>query len=240
MSSGFISISSVVVAVILVGRACKVSLCDDTSTDTVSGEAASLEKSYCDRGWDQFDVNEALFGAESTFDEEFYTTKLERIGREIEGESTRDIHIAEHLNQERGLQLNDKFDVDEEAKYSSVCRVEGYDDEEEMLLDSRDNLTFGVTSASDGNKASSGVKAYDEAWVRFVALQWSWPCLLGETWGRIRALQSPTRMLGSVLFVSGRIKACFCRMFIYTYVHDISKGDLATASDEFAHTGKLP
>jgi PAB1-binding protein PBP1 len=49
-----------------------------------------------------------LFGVKSTFDEELYTTKLERgpqtkdmerealrIAREIEGEETRDLHLAE-------------------------------------------------------------------------------------------------------------------------------------------------
>jgi PAB1-binding protein PBP1 len=49
-----------------------------------------------------------LFGVKSTFDEELYTTKLEkgpqmrelelqalRIAREIEGEETQDLHLAE-------------------------------------------------------------------------------------------------------------------------------------------------
>lgn len=60
------------------------------------------------RSWDQFKVNEALFGVKSTFNEELYTTKLERgprmreleeealrIAREIEGEETQDLHLAE-------------------------------------------------------------------------------------------------------------------------------------------------
>ena len=60
------------------------------------------------RGWDQFETNEMLFGVKSTFDEELYTTKLERgprmkelereavrIAREIEGEETSDLHLAE-------------------------------------------------------------------------------------------------------------------------------------------------
>lgn len=53
-------------------------------------------------------MNESLFGVKSTFDEEIYTTKLDRgirtremeeraqrIAREIEGENTRDLHVAE-------------------------------------------------------------------------------------------------------------------------------------------------
>lgn len=60
------------------------------------------------RGWDQFQTNETLFGVKSTFDEELYTTKLVkgphmrelekqalRLAREIEGEETRDLHLAE-------------------------------------------------------------------------------------------------------------------------------------------------
>lgn len=60
------------------------------------------------RKWDQFETNEALFGVKTTFDEELYTTKLlrgpetrdlereaMRIAREIEGEDTQDLHLAE-------------------------------------------------------------------------------------------------------------------------------------------------
>lgn len=62
----------------------------------------------CFRSWDQFEANEKLFGVKSTFDEELYTTRLERgpqtrelekeasrIAREIEGEDTEDLHLAE-------------------------------------------------------------------------------------------------------------------------------------------------
>lgn len=60
------------------------------------------------RGWDQFEANETLFGVKSTFNEDLYTTKLDRgpqmrelerealrIAREIEGEDTQDLHLAE-------------------------------------------------------------------------------------------------------------------------------------------------
>uniref|UniRef100_A0A1J3HPT3 Polyadenylate-binding protein-interacting protein 3 n=1 Tax=Noccaea caerulescens TaxID=107243 RepID=A0A1J3HPT3_NOCCA len=123
------------------------------------------------RGWNQFEVNKTLFGVTSTFDEELYTTKLERgprtreleeqalrIAREIEGENTRDLHVAE----ERGLQLTGKFDMDEETKYSSVCPANGFDDtdyeeEEDILLNCCNNLTFGDSCASGG-------KVYEESW----------------------------------------------------------------------------
>ncbi|CAN8288036.1 unnamed protein product [Cochlearia groenlandica] len=136
------------------------------------------------RGWNQFEVNKTLFGVTSTFDEELYTTKLERgprtreleeralrIAREIEGENTRDLHVAE----ERGIQLSGNFDIDEETKYSSVCPVNGYDDtgyeeeeeEEEILLNCCNNLTFGDSSAFDGMKPASTGKFFEEAWVDF-------------------------------------------------------------------------
>lgn len=58
--------------------------------------------------WDQFETNETLFGVKTTFNEELYTTKLlrgpqteelekeaARIAREIAGEDTQDLHLAE-------------------------------------------------------------------------------------------------------------------------------------------------
>ncbi|KAL8153431.1 hypothetical protein V2J09_011191 [Rumex salicifolius] len=105
-------------------------------------------------GWDQFKVNETLFGVKSTFNEDLYTTKLEkgpqmreleeeavRIAREIEGEDTLDLHLAE----ERGMYSHANFDVDEETRYSSVFR--GLDDsgyaEEDTMIDTRNDDTFG-------------------------------------------------------------------------------------------------
>ncbi|AQK70937.1 polyadenylate-binding protein-interacting protein 4 isoform X3 [Zea mays] len=101
--------------------------------DGGDSECIELEKydRKGNRSWDQFETNAALFGVKSTFNEEIYTTKLERgphmrelekhasrIAREIEGEDTRDIHLAE----ERGLFLGDDLDHDEEIKYSAVRR----------------------------------------------------------------------------------------------------------------------
>ncbi|KAF8025787.1 hypothetical protein BT93_F2574 [Corymbia citriodora subsp. variegata] len=115
-----------------------------------------------DRGWNQFEVNETLFGVKSTFNEDLYTTKLERgpqmrelereaqrIAREIEGEETQDLHLAE----ERGVCCPESFDDDEEARFSSVYRGglvddSGYGEEEDILLDSYNTETFGSTPAS--------------------------------------------------------------------------------------------
>ncbi|XP_023761931.1 polyadenylate-binding protein-interacting protein 3 [Lactuca sativa] len=110
---------------------------------------------HWNRGWDQFEANAALFGVKSTFNEELYTTKLDRgpqmrelerealrIAREIEGEDTHDLHLAE----ERGIHFHDKFDLDEETKYSSVFRGgvddSGYDESEDVF-DSQNSETFG-------------------------------------------------------------------------------------------------
>ncbi|TYI78782.1 hypothetical protein E1A91_D06G238200v1 [Gossypium mustelinum] len=143
------------------------------------------------RNWDQFETNQKLFGVKSTFNEELYTTKLERgpqtrelekeamrIAREIEGEETRDLHLAE----ERGLDLHDNFDIDEEMRYSSVYRGRGLDDsgyeeEEDILLDSQNIETFGDSSDSlsrgpvdltslqrnEGVRMSSSTSFVDEA-----------------------------------------------------------------------------
>lgn len=130
--------------------------------------------------WDQFKVNETLFGVKSTFNEELYTTKLERgpqmrkleeealrIAREIEGEETHDLHLAE----ERGICPHGNLDVDEETKYSSVSR--GVDDsgyaDEDLMLNSYDTqaskgpagLAFGrsfadVTSGKSSKGAEDG------------------------------------------------------------------------------------
>ncbi|KAL3736017.1 hypothetical protein ACJRO7_025039 [Eucalyptus globulus] len=113
-------------------------------------------------GWDQFEVNETLFGVKSTYDEDLYTTKLERgpqmrelervagrIAREIEGEETQDLHLAE----ERGVHFHDSFNIDEETRFSSVYRGgvvddSGYVEEEDILLDSWNTETFGSAPAS--------------------------------------------------------------------------------------------
>ncbi|KAI3759779.1 hypothetical protein L6452_07831 [Arctium lappa] len=114
---------------------------------------------HWNRGWDQFETNAALFGVKSTFNEELYTTKLDRgpqmrelekealrMAKEIEGEDTQDLHLAE----ERGIHFHNSFDLDEETKYSSVFRDvddSGYDENED-IWDSENIETFGNVSDS--------------------------------------------------------------------------------------------
>ncbi|RZC49417.1 hypothetical protein C5167_017845 [Papaver somniferum] len=125
------------------------------------------------RKWDQFEINKTLFGVESTFDEEIYTTKLVkgpqmkelerealRIAKEIEAEDTRDLHLAE----ERGLHFHDDCNIDEETRYSSVFR--GHDDSgwegaDEINSDSLNNETFGSSSSSVISKSSDAVRGKD-------------------------------------------------------------------------------
>lgn len=81
--------------------------------------------------WDQFKANQELFNVNATFDENLYTTQLdksqmdgrriaeaERLAREIEGTVTTNIHLAE----ERGFQV--ETDFDEEDLYSGVLLTE--------------------------------------------------------------------------------------------------------------------
>lgn len=88
--------------------------------DSVSSAASARSSA----AWDQFAANEARFGLKSNYDENLYTTKLdrsvhdfkekekraERIAAEILGQATTNTHIAE----ERG-QI-DESDQNEEEK----------------------------------------------------------------------------------------------------------------------------
>lgn len=75
--------------------------------------------------WDQFKANEERFGLKSDFNEEMYTTKIDRSGpmyrlREIEAERKvreieGDLSTNAHIREERGLQ-NEKDGFDEEEK----------------------------------------------------------------------------------------------------------------------------
>ncbi|EGD86649.2 uncharacterized protein TERG_02906 [Trichophyton rubrum CBS 118892] len=99
-----------------------------------SGTDATLDwapESSGTAGWDQFETNARLFGATSSYDENIYTTRIDRsdpsykrkeaeaarIAREIESADTDNAHMRE----ERG-HVHQQDDTDEEAKYSGVRR----------------------------------------------------------------------------------------------------------------------
>jgi len=83
-------------------------------------------------GWDQFKANQELFNVNASFDENLYTTALdktqidarriaeaERIAREIETTASTNLHVAE----ERGQAV--ETDYDEEDRYSGVLTKDG-------------------------------------------------------------------------------------------------------------------
>lgn len=83
--------------------------------------------------WDQFKANKELFNVNASFDENIYTTSLdkskiskdqlqhaEKIAKEIESTTTRNMHLAEERNQ--AIQ----HDYDEEDKYSGVLHKMNY------------------------------------------------------------------------------------------------------------------
>ncbi|KAF3522030.1 hypothetical protein F2Q69_00047073 [Brassica cretica] len=68
-------------------------------------DCSDLENVFDDpwkRGWNQFEVNKTLFGVTSTFDEELYTTKLERgpRTRELEEQALRIAREIEDINED--------------------------------------------------------------------------------------------------------------------------------------------
>lgn len=97
---------------------------DNTDLSLESGGAGT---------WDQFATNSQLFGAQSTYDENLYTTAIDRsapsykrreaeaarIAREIEGQTSANSHVRE----ERGHAVEHDGE-DEEDKYSGVRREE--------------------------------------------------------------------------------------------------------------------
>ncbi|BBN17561.1 hypothetical protein Mp_7g15450 [Marchantia polymorpha subsp. ruderalis] len=128
----------------------------------------STFQSSWNRNWDQFETNKALFGVETTFNEELYTTKLERgpqmrerereawrIAREIEGQTTRNPHVAE----ERGIRIAPELEtMDEESKFSSVIRGAKLDvgeDGEYGHIDDQNGQTFGSAFGGSGGASTS-------------------------------------------------------------------------------------
>lgn len=129
--------------------------------------------------WDQFAANEKLFGVKSEFDEDLYTTKVDkshpsykqreadaaRIAQEIQQSSTNNIHIAE----ERGFI---QTDISEEAMYSGVFRPcaqkkdESSDCMKKSEIDSATSVTFqDIISSPQMEKSKVNVpeKSFSEA-----------------------------------------------------------------------------
>ncbi|GAB7364901.1 hypothetical protein MBLNU230_g5692t1 [Neophaeotheca triangularis] len=99
--------------------------------DNDAGIDMSLESGN-ETGWDQFAANEQMYGVQSTYDENIYTTEIDRsnpayrqqearaarIAREIEGSAPANAHVAEERRREAAAGSG----MDEEEKYSGVRR----------------------------------------------------------------------------------------------------------------------
>ncbi|KAI9461642.1 hypothetical protein BJY52DRAFT_1117025 [Lactarius psammicola] len=83
-------------------------------------------------GWNQFTANEKLFGVKTGFDEELYTTKLDRSGADFAEREKRAQALANeimrgttnnpHILEERIMNNVDNSGVNEEDKYGAVAR----------------------------------------------------------------------------------------------------------------------
>jgi PAB1-binding protein PBP1 len=106
--------------------------------------------------WDQFAANEKLFGVRTNFDEDVYTTRIDRnaadykererkaqqIANEIMGSSTSNPHIHE----ERIMDHADDSGVNEEEKYAGVIRSAN------AYVPPGARKAAGVAPPEDGNK----------------------------------------------------------------------------------------
>lgn len=100
----------------------------DADIPDPSLESAGMSNSESGSGWDQFAVNEQKFGLQTTYDENIYTTTIDRshpdyqrrqrdadrIAREIEGSATMSHHVAEERIKDN--LMADNTGLDEEDK----------------------------------------------------------------------------------------------------------------------------
>ena len=90
-----------------------------------------LEDENDDENWDQFELNKKMYNVVSTYDENLYTTKLDKnkiseedkiyadkIYKEIMGANNKEKNV--HVLEDRGLIKEKEEELDEEDKYSKV------------------------------------------------------------------------------------------------------------------------
>ncbi|KAJ1910848.1 poly(A)-binding protein binding protein [Mycoemilia scoparia] len=106
---------------------------DDTGYEML--EDTSLSQTGGSTSWNQFAINEKMFGVKSDFDEELYTTKLNRerpdfreleknairIANEIQASTTSNPHVAEE-RQSFMAETPGSDGMDEEDRYGAVIR----------------------------------------------------------------------------------------------------------------------
>ncbi|KAI9334591.1 hypothetical protein BDR26DRAFT_936900 [Obelidium mucronatum] len=153
------------------------------TTDNVD-DTMNLENGLTGEKWDQFATNESLFGVQTDFKEEMYTTVIDksdpnfkrkeaeaaRLAREIEAGfgNTDNAHLLEERNISTGNE-----DVNEEDKYSSVLRKSDKPENAYVPPGARARTTGAATSSSATKKpeiavATSTVKKDTE---KYQALQ---------------------------------------------------------------------
>lgn len=127
------------------------------------GGLEDSSNSTAGKPWDQFAANEARFGIKSDYEENLYTTKLDRSGkdfrsrereadriaREIMGQATNNPHLAE----ERGQA--DDSGVNEEDKYGAVVRSPNAYVPPAL----RKQMAAAASAPNTGNKGASAAQA---------------------------------------------------------------------------------
>ena len=120
--------------------------------------------------WDQFKANKDLFGVETDYDENYYTTSLDkssdfyklkikeasRIADEIEKRPTTNVHILE----ERGFRV--ESELDEEEKYSSVIRQQPTSSASSTTVSAASNTSGGKYVPPQRRGQGSGVGSKKE------------------------------------------------------------------------------
>jgi len=91
--------------------------------DGHSAAGGGLDDAQQDPNWDQFKVNERLYGVSTTFDEEMYTTKLNRDAipkeqREMADRIAREIESGQMASEKEGTLEGEEND--EETRFSAV------------------------------------------------------------------------------------------------------------------------
>ena len=92
-----------------------------------------LEDENDEENWDQFELNKKMYNVVSTYDENLYTTKLDKnkiseedkifadkIYNEIMGTNNKEKNV--HVLEDRGVKKQKEDELDEEDKYSSVIK----------------------------------------------------------------------------------------------------------------------
>lgn len=78
---------------------------DDEALEGPSGKGFSKAGAQGKQGgaWDQFSVNERLFGTKTDYQEEFYTTKLDKSGADYKAREKKAERLAQEIQSVRAL-----------------------------------------------------------------------------------------------------------------------------------------